>query len=80
MEMEELRFQGKLGTWANNWEDEGYIEARLDRFFGSPLWFLDNNNAVVLHIERQASDHNLFVLDTHPVHKKKKSRFYFDKR
>lgn len=35
MNMEELAFKGKPWTWANNWQDEGYIETRLDRFFGS---------------------------------------------
>lgn len=39
MKIEEIRFQDKQWTWANNWEDEGYIEVRLDRFFGAPIWF-----------------------------------------
>lgn len=34
MEMVEVAFQGRQYIWANNWEDKGYIEARLDRFFG----------------------------------------------
>lgn len=66
-------------TWANNWGDEGYIEARLDRFFGAPLWFLENNSVTVLHVERQTSDHNLLVLDTNPNQRKRRPRFYFDK-
>lgn len=62
--MEEVGFQGKPWTWANNWEDEGYIEAHLDIFFGSSHWFLANSKAMVKHVEHQASDHSLLVLDT----------------
>lgn len=28
MEMEKIGFQGRQWTWANNWDDERYIEAR----------------------------------------------------
>lgn len=48
MEMEEIRFQGNTRTWANNWELEGYIEVRLDRFFGAIPWFLEHASAVVI--------------------------------
>lgn len=32
--MEEIGYIGRQGTWANNWREEGCIEARLDRFLG----------------------------------------------
>lgn len=35
MDMVEIYFQGRSWTWANIWEHEGYIEVRLDRFFGA---------------------------------------------
>lgn len=34
MQMKEAAYVGRPGTWANNWNDEGYIEARLDHFLG----------------------------------------------
>lgn len=80
MQMEEVDYQGQQWTWANNWQDEGYIEARLDRFFGAAQWLLENGKARVQHIDKQASDHCMLLLDTCPAKGKKKSRFYFDKR
>lgn len=29
MEMVELKFNGRSWTWANNWEEEGFVEERL---------------------------------------------------
>lgn len=80
MNMEELEFKGRQWTWANNWQNEGYIEARLDRFFGASLWPRENENAIVHHVERQSSDHCMLVVDTDPAQERKKRRFYFDKR
>lgn len=45
--MEEVGFQGRSWTWANNWQEECYIEARLDRVFGATQWLLENKKAVV---------------------------------
>lgn len=36
MDKEEITFQGRRWGWANNWEEEGYIEVKLDRFLGLP--------------------------------------------
>lgn len=36
MEMIDLGFKGRRWTWGNNREGEGFVEERLDRFFGSP--------------------------------------------
>lgn len=80
MNMEEMEFTGNMWTWANNWHDEGYIEARLDRFFGAFQWLRENSNAVVEHVVKQSSDHSMLVLDTNPTLGRKKKRFYFDKR
>lgn len=71
MEMEEIGYHGRHWTWANNWEDEGYIEARLDRFFGASFWFMKNNKAIVRHVKRRTSDHNLLILDTTSDQKKR---------
>lgn len=77
--MEEAGFQRKPCTWANNWDDENYIEVRLHRFFGSSYCLMENSKAVVKHIECQASDHSLLVLDTTQEQPRRKTRFYFDK-
>lgn len=52
----------------------------LDIFFGAPNWILENSKAVVRHIKKQASDYSLLIWDTNPEVRKRKSRFYFDKR
>lgn len=80
MNMEELEFKGRQWTWANNWQNEGYIEARLDRFFGASLWLRENAYAIVHHVDKHSSDHSMLVVDTNPTQERKKRRFYFDKR
>lgn len=35
MEMKNLEFRGRRWTRENNRDHEGFVEARLDRFFGS---------------------------------------------
>lgn len=78
--MEEVAYHDSSCTWANNWKDEGYIEVRLDRFFGASQWLLENTNAIVKHVQKQSLDHNLLILDTRPEQRIRKTRFYFDKR
>lgn len=80
MPIEEIRFQGRGWTWANNWDDEGFIEVRLDRFFGSTQWLVDHLTIVVQHVEKQSLDHSLLFLDTKPEQRIRKARFFFDKR
>lgn len=41
---------------------------------------MENVTAMVQHIDKQASDHNMLVLDTKPEGSKRMKRFYFDKR
>lgn len=36
MGMAELQVQGRLWTWANNHDSEGFVEECLDRFCASP--------------------------------------------
>lgn len=52
----------------------------MDRFFGVAQWLVEHEKAVVQHIDRQASDHCMLILDIKPKLRKKKRRFYFDKR
>lgn len=80
MDIEEIQYQGSQWTWANNWTNEGFIEARLDRFFRSSKWLMSNKKAVVKHILKSASNHCLLELDTNPDEGRKKRRFCFDKR
>lgn len=75
MEMREVKFRGKVYTWVNNREDEGFIQERLDKFFGSIEWLLHFDKASVEHITRQAFDHSLLLLDTNPLRNKTKSKF-----
>lgn len=50
------------------------------RFFGATNWMLNHEGAVVQHVERHASDHNMLLLDTKPTKKRMTKRFYFDKK
>lgn len=78
MNMGEIMYQGQCWTWANNWEGEGDIEARLDRFFGSSHWLLENDRAVVRHIDNYSSNHCILLLDTTPdLAKRKKKKIFF---
>lgn len=52
MNAEEIDYQKRKWTWANNWQEEGYIEVRQDRFFGGSQWLVDNENVVVKHIKK----------------------------
>lgn len=80
MNMEEIGYIGRQGTWANNWREEGYIETRLDWFFGAGQWLVNNEKASVQHIDRESSDHCMLILDTKPEVLRKKKIFCFDKR
>lgn len=79
MSMEELAYQGKDWTWTNNWHDEGFIVARLDRFFGSSQWLVEHKGAKVQHIEKQVSDHCIILLDSNPGVQKKGEGLFLTK-
>lgn len=74
--MGEIAFKGREWTWSNNWKNEGFIEERLERVFGSFEWMVENSGEVVQHCFRSASDHQMLILDFEPKHKRKKDRFY----
>lgn len=78
--MGEIKFLGRLWTWANNREGEGFVEERLDRFFASPEWHYNHPQAVVHHVPKQASDHCLLVLEDKLSGLKVGRRFQFDMR
>lgn len=77
MDMGEIKFIGDTFTWANNREGEGFIQERLDRFFGSNEWMIQNDTAEVKHVFKKASDHALLILDSKPSRMKTRSRFIF---
>lgn len=64
MEMGDLKYKGDPFTWANNREGEGFIQERLDRFFGSTEWMIQCETIEVRHIFRQTSDHSMLILDS----------------
>lgn len=80
MEMEDVTFRGRRWTWANNRQKEGFIDERLDFFFGSTDWLIDCDHAEMREILTQASDHSILLLDSKPQQVKVKSRFIFDSR
>lgn len=57
--MGEILFKDRKWTWANNRQDEGFIEERLDRFFGATEWKIKFPNTVAHHVE----NHSLMLLD-----------------
>lgn len=83
MEMGEVKYMGGSRTWVNNCVNEDFDEekqGKCHRFLASPAWMLKFSKAVVLHVEKQSSDHNLLFLDANPTTVKTKKRFCFDSR
>lgn len=80
MGMRDIESRGEEYTWLNNGEGKGFIQERLDRFFGSAKWMLYHDNAIVRHILRQESDHSLILLDSSPMKNRTKARFIFKAR
>lgn len=64
IKMGEVTFRGKRWTWANNRQGEGFIEKRLDMFFGSAEWLSDFDKSVVQHV--LTSDHYMILLNIEP--------------
>ena len=79
-ELLDVGFKGLPLTWSNLWEGEGEIKQRLDRALASVEWCEKFKDARVIHIETEASDHNIILLETEPRVKKPKRRFHFDPR
>ncbi|XP_071927278.1 uncharacterized protein [Coffea arabica] len=79
-ELLDIGFEDLPLTWSNLWEGEGEIKQRLDRALSSVEWCEKFKDATVIHIETEASDHNIILLETEPSVKKPKRRFHFDPR
>ncbi|XP_071916173.1 uncharacterized protein [Coffea arabica] len=56
------------------------LKERLDRALASVDWCEVFKDARVTHIEVEASDHNIILLETEPRIRKPKRRFHFDPR
>ncbi|XP_070015425.1 uncharacterized protein LOC142174418 [Nicotiana tabacum] len=76
----DLGYKGKPWTWWCYRKNEGVIQERLDRTLGSPHWRAKFDNANVIHVETEASDHVALIISTETSLVRKKKRFYFDKR
>lgn len=59
--------------WANNRKGEGFIQERLDRFFGSGELMVENDRAVLLYVLRQSSNHS-FTNSKHKTSENKNQR------
>lgn len=80
LNMFEIKYPGRHWTWANNRENKGFVEERLDRFLASSDWIFEFPHATVHHVAKQSSDHHLLVLEAKPQVSHDKKRFYFDAR
>lgn len=80
MEMEEVTYKGKRWTWANNRLGEDFMEERLDIFFGSAEWNIENEKAKVQHFMKHSSNHTMLRLDTHPDQSPRNTRFIYENR
>nr|XP_027103245.1 uncharacterized protein LOC113724555 [Coffea arabica] len=79
-ELVDIGYEGVPWTWSNTWEGKGEIKERLDRCLGSVGWVQMYEKATCEHVEKEASDHCLLILDTTPLQRRVKRRFYFDQR
>ncbi|CAA0810091.1 Unknown protein, partial [Striga hermonthica] len=78
--MVEINMTGYQYTWGNNRMQEGFVEEKLDRGFGSLLWTTKHPQASIANIFKSASDHGVLLLDDQGSSRKQKKRFNFDKR
>lgn len=78
--MEEVMHIGRRWAWANNRVGEGFIEERLDIFFGSAEWLVEYEKAEVTHYAKHSSDHRMLLLDTNTHQEKRKTLFIYDNR
>ncbi|XP_071939954.1 uncharacterized protein [Coffea arabica] len=79
-ELLDIGYKGLPRTWSNYWEGEGEVKERLDRGLCSAGWLQRFDRVVCTHIENDASDHAILMVDTNPEITKRKMRFYFDQR
>lgn len=76
----DLGYRGKPWIWSSYRINEGLIQEWLDRVLVSHDWKLKYDHAMVLHIQNNASDHELILCSTNGLNDCWKKRFYFDKR
>lgn len=79
-ELVDIGYEGKPWTWSNNWGNEGEVKERIDRILGTKDWVEKMGKAKCLHVDTEASDHCMLVLDTRPARRRGKKRFMFDRR
>nr|XP_027075819.1 uncharacterized protein LOC113699652 [Coffea arabica] len=76
----DLGYQGVPWTWCNSWEGDGEVKERLDRCLCSTEWMQRYEKAQCNHVETEASNHLMLIVDTNLDNKRAKRRFYFDQR
>ncbi|XP_071915314.1 uncharacterized protein [Coffea arabica] len=79
-ELIDIVFEGKPWIWSNNWGNEGEVKERLYWILGNKDWVERMGRAKCLHVDTEASDHCMLVLDTRPANRRGKKRFMFDQR
>ncbi|XP_071905810.1 uncharacterized protein [Coffea arabica] len=79
-ELVDISYERVPWTWCNNWKREGEMKERIDRILGNKGWIRKFGKANCAHIEAEASDHCILLLDTKLERKKWKRRFVFDRR
>ncbi|XP_071905627.1 uncharacterized protein [Coffea arabica] len=75
----DIEYEDKPWTWGSHWDGQE-IRQRLDRALANQEWAQTFEIAKCTHIEKEASDHSLLMIDTMPKRRKEGRRFYFDKR
>lgn len=76
----DIGFEGVPWTWTNLCEDKNEIKERLNRSLSSGKWAEYFGSVKILHIENEASDHCMLLLNTNLEIKHRKQRFCFDRR
>lgn len=72
-----MGFEEVLWTWGTWRRNGGENKERLDRMLSMDQWVLAFPNASVRHVQNEASDHLMLVIDTFPHPKRVARRFYF---
>ncbi|XP_071933655.1 uncharacterized protein [Coffea arabica] len=76
----DLEYQGVPWTWSSSWEGDREVKERLDRCLCSTEWMQRYEKARCKHVETEASNHLMLIIDTNPENNKRRRRFYFDQR
>ena len=65
--MIDLGFSGSRFTWTNRRDAHVLVQERIDRFFINIDWCTLYPEALVTHLTRCHSDHNMILLETNPT-------------